>query len=195
MSNWREQVRRSVRQIAKDHGAWDIGETPRVPIPDDPLPPTPPDIFKKKYLTKKVIESERNRLYNIIMERIDYYLNTEYPSPKKYDRTNPSQWKESIRVEVIRVSRRWALQINFDEEIGLHPSYINEEEQPYGFVPFLMEFGWDIRDKIPYEAYRFTHFEGTHYLKDSINTFNEVNPYKVRVVVDQTLFNKYRAMG
>lgn len=127
----------------------------------------------------KTIEKEALRLEKYIKDAIQEYYNSY--QPKVYKRT--FAWMNSVRVGKPYIENGYVyIEIYFDKEYALHPS-IMKGNYPDGYVPWLMEVGWNIRDKVKIDKYRFTHFEGTHYIRKSIEKWEQENKYGLQVAV------------
>lgn len=120
---------------------------------------------------RKALDSEMQRLQRYLIEEINAYLDSYQPI--QYQRTGA--WLESIRVNPIQmVGNTYSISLTFDDEFAYHSSYLGND-QPDGYVPWLMEVGWDIRDKFGGRDNRFTRFEGSHYIKKAVERWNQDN--------------------
>ena len=129
---------------------------------------------------KSVLTKEAKRLENYLKEELEVYFNSY--TPTVYKRTGATV--RSIVVTEPRMinSFEWAIGITFDPSLANHPSYIGEN-QPEGYTPWLLEVGWDIRDKVGYDAPMFTHHPGTGYVTRAVERFNRENPYGLKITV------------
>jgi len=125
------------------------------------------------------LQSEAERLQKYLVEEIDDYYNDGSYKPKVYERTG--RWLESIKItSPIQIGNKFSISITFDESLANHPSWLGQED---GYVPWLMELGWDIRDKFNGADNRFTHFEGTHYIYRACQRWNRDNKFGFKITV------------
>lgn len=127
-----------------------------------------------------LMKSEARRLEEYIKTEISRYLSSY--TPVVYERT--MNWFNSLRVgePTINTSGSTQIRIYFDPVMAYHPSIIGEN-QPDGYVPWLMEVGWKLPESIQPGRYRFTYFEGTQVIKKAVERYNSSNPYGIRVNV------------
>ena len=132
---------------------------------------------KMNQIIAQLLREEVRRLEAYIKENINDYLNSYQPDV--YDRTG--NLLRSIRVGNPKATPDGVIvEIYFDRMLALHPSVMGPN-QPPGYVPWLIEVGWDIRDKVPFDRYNFTHFEGIHYVLNAIKRFEATNKYGIKV--------------
>ncbi|MGD6896093.1 hypothetical protein [Bacillus infantis] len=129
---------------------------------------------------KRILTSAAKQLERYMKEELDNYFNSYEPSV--YERT--SSTISSIKVGNPRkvTTNIWAIEITFDEELANHDSVMGSD-QPKGYTPWLLEVGWDIRDKVDFEAPMFTHHPGTEFVKKAVKKFNANNPHKLKISV------------
>lgn len=129
---------------------------------------------------KQVLMKEARRLEKYLKEELQSYYSSY--SPTVYQRTGNTV--DSLRVTPPRRlnNSEWSIGIEFDPSLANHYSYIGED-QPDGYTPWLLEVGWDIRDKIGYDAPMFTHHKGTKYITKAVERFNKDNPYGLKISV------------
>lgn len=127
---------------------------------------------------KKVLEEEAKRLEQLIKEEIVHYYNSY--KPVRYKRT--FNWLNSLRVDKPNIEgNKASIRIYFDDNLAYHPSVVSSD-QPKGYVPWLMESGWQVK-KMKKVIYRFTYFEGTHYIKNAIEKWQQTNQYGLKIAV------------
>ena len=127
----------------------------------------------------QMVGQELLKLERYIKDNINEYLNSY--SPEQYQRTGA--WLDSIYVtKATMASGLVTASIKFDDIQAYHPSVIGENQE-FGYVPMLMETGWDISDKIGRDTPMFAVHKGTHYIRDAVNKFNSKNKYGIKVSV------------
>jgi hypothetical protein len=128
---------------------------------------------------RKILSDAGKELEKLMIEELDIYF-ASY-QPKVYQRTGRTV--ESIRVgEPIKINiNQWQLNITFDESLANHPSVMGQED---GYVPWLLEVGWTIEDKVHPSRPMFTNHPGTHYIQKAVERFNANNPYGLIVTVE-----------
>jgi hypothetical protein len=129
---------------------------------------------------RKILTQEARRLERYMKEELQSYFNSYEPTV--YKRTG-----DTVRSIEVKEPRKlglnsWGIEIGFDEDLANHDSYIGDN-QPQGYTPWLLEVGWDIRDKIPYDAPMFTHHDGTQYISKAVERFNRSNPHGMVITV------------
>lgn len=139
-----------------------------------------------------ILSSEAKRLEKMIQARIDRYYSSYIP--KKYirreDRGLSDNWRNSLRVSRPKIGSDGMpfIHIYFDEMSSYHHS-VMYPPQPMGYVPWLMEVGWDITSKVSPPRAMFTHHPGTsyaggvRYIRSAVEAFNMLNPYGLEVMV------------
>lgn len=130
----------------------------------------------------KILKQEAERLERYIKEEINNYYRSYFPLI--YPRTE--NWLRSLRIGQPKINdndNTISMEIYFYEDLAYHPSIIDPDKHPMGYVPWLMEVGWHWRESIQPRRYRFSDFEGTHYIANAVKRFNEENPYKLQVMV------------
>jgi hypothetical protein len=129
----------------------------------------------------QIVKDELKILEQFIKEEIQNYK--ESYRPNQYIRTG--NWENSIYIEEpVLIGNKIIGKIKFND-LAYHKSYIGEN-QPDGFVPWLMEVGWNIESKVQPRRPRFTDYEGSNYISKAIKKFNNrpnVKKYKIRVNV------------
>lgn len=128
----------------------------------------------------RILNQEARRLEGYLKDELEKYFRSY--QPKVYERTGNTV--RSIRVGKPRkiMGGFWSIDIGFDDGLANHPSYIGSD-QPDGYTPWLLEVGWDIRNKIPYDAPMFTYHDGTQYITKAVQRFNRDNPHKFVISV------------
>jgi hypothetical protein len=127
----------------------------------------------------QLMRSELKKLEGYLKEEIEAYK-ASY-QPKVYVRTG--NWENSIRLNEPYIEGNTIVaKIDFDEDLANHPSVIGSD-QPDGFVPWLLETGWDINDKVQPRRPMFTDHPGTHYIKKAVDRFNAENRFWLKVNV------------
>ena len=117
----------------------------------------------------------------MIQEGIDEYYNDPINNPTWY--VIHFDWQTALDIMETKVTgQAISITIGFHPELAYHPSYLDEDKYEQGYVPWLMEVGWDIRDKI-HANNRFTHFKGIHYIKNAVKAFRKNNRYGLTVRV------------
>lgn len=139
------------------------------------------DAGKQKMLSdasvRKALNSELERLQRYLIEEINAYLNSY--SPVEYQRTGA--WLESIRVnEIQKVGNEYSASITFDDEFAYHDSLFEGEQ---GYVPWLFEVGWHWDQSKQPRIPRLSDFEGTHYIKRSVERWNQDNRFGFKIAV------------
>lgn len=129
---------------------------------------------------RKILKAAGKQLEGYLKDELNKYLDSY--TPKQYERTGNTV--RSIRVgDPKKISiNEWSLEIYFDDKLANHDSVMGSD-QPKGYTPWLLEVGWDIRDKVNYEAEMFTHHKGTKYISNAISKFNANNPHGLKVSV------------
>lgn len=137
---------------------------------------------------EQTMRQEAERLKNMIRRNINNYLTDPANFPKVYDRTD--QWMESLEQVPIKIEtngRLVTVTIGFNATMAWHDSIIHPSDQSQqGYVPWLMEQGWHSKKLEAYlhkEVYRFTRFDGIHYVKKAVEQFQASNPYKLIIEV------------
>ncbi|MEH7347215.1 hypothetical protein V7122_25645 [Bacillus sp. JJ1532] len=129
---------------------------------------------------RKILKDAGKQLEGYLKSELEAYF-TSY-TPVQYERSGNTV--KSIRVdEPKKISiNEWSLEIYFDDKLANHDSVMGSD-QPKGYTPWLLEVGWDVRDKVNYKAEMFTHHKGTQFVSKAINRFNANNPYGLMVSV------------
>ena len=137
-------------------------------------------VLNEQEIVRVLSEAGQELKRLMIAELETYYMSYE---PTVYKRTGATV--DSIEVgKPKKLSiNEWLLEITFDESKALHRSYIGED-QPDGYTPWLLEVGWDIRDKVQPERPMFTNHPGTHYITKAVNKFNASNKHNLKVTVE-----------
>jgi hypothetical protein len=85
--------------------------------------------------------------------------------------------------------------IGFNPSIATHPSIIHPNDSSQaGYVPWLMEEGWNaekLANSKGKDIYRFTWFDGIHYVKNAVEQFKSSNPYNL--IIEVYFENEYGA--
>ena len=129
---------------------------------------------------RQILTAAGKQLEGYLKDELNAYFNSY--SAKQYERTGNTV--KSIKVgspKKISINE-WCLEIYFDEGLANHDSVMGSD-QPKGYTPWLLEVGWDIRDKVNYEAPMFTHHDGTGYITKAVKRFNANNPHGLKVSV------------
>ncbi|MCM3394846.1 hypothetical protein M3651_20910 [Cytobacillus oceanisediminis] len=131
---------------------------------------------------KRILSSAARQLEKYMKNELDKYFNSY--TPQEYRRTGKTV--ESIKVGEPRKHsiNEWAIEIYFDEELVNHDSVMGD--QPKGYTPWLLEVGWDIRDKVDFDAPMFTHHPGTEFVKKAVRKFNATNPHRLKISVSHS---------
>lgn len=123
------------------------------------------------------------RLYDCIQYYIDqYYLKYE---PEVYNRTwyfQGSMYAENI-VDIRVEENQIKLSIRFNKDMSWHRNLWNSHDS---YVPFLMNNGWvapKLEQMIGGSIYRFTRFDGIHFIERGIQDFNKTNSLGIRIDV------------
>lgn len=129
----------------------------------------------------KILTEAGQELEKLMIAELNSYFDSY--SPTVYSRTGNTV--KSIRVGKPRkVSvNEWSLAITFDEGLANHRSYIGAD-QPDGYVPWLLEVGWNIEDKVQPSRPMFTNHHGTHYITNAVEKFNASNTHGLKVTVE-----------
>lgn len=127
-----------------------------------------------------ILRKEAARLELYMKEELEKYFQSY--QPKKYKRTGNTL--ESFRIEEPEAHEDGtaSIKITFDPALAYHPSVMDEETQPEGYTPWLLEVGWDISDKVPGKP-MFSEHPGVAYVKKAVERFNADNPYGLVVMV------------
>lgn len=143
---------------------------------------------KLKYDDGKTINaalrSEAKRLKQLIEKYIQQYYDSYYPI--EYDRTGAMG--KAVRVETNIDDLHIA--VYFDDS-AYHPSVFNS--QYLRFVPTLMDSGWAWKNQTV-SIYRFSFFEGEHFIQKAIDEFNQNNKYKFNITVESSYHPTYYSM-
>lgn len=131
-----------------------------------------------------VLRQESRRLKDFIAKYIQLYYVSYYPSV--YDRTE--EMLASLCVEP--QPKDMSIHIYFDDR-AYHPSAF-PNSMYLRFVPTLMDSGWAWKNQNP-SIYRFTYFEGEHFIEKAIMEFKKDNRYKLNVTVDSLFYHEYYA--
>jgi hypothetical protein len=128
-----------------------------------------------------ILTEAGQELEKLMIAELDSYFDSY--SPTVYSRTGNTV--KSIKVGKPRkVSvNEWSLAITFDEGLANHRSYIGAD-QPDGYVPWLLEVGWNIEDKVQPSRPMFTNHHGTHYITNAVEKFNASNTHGLKVTVE-----------
>ena len=132
----------------------------------------------------QIIESEAERLSNIIRQKInEYYMSYD---PKVYERTY--DMINSLQVEKSIVNgNEISVRVYFDDSAN-HPSVFGQED---GFSPWLINHGWRVQKGNHMNIEHFGYQKGARFIENAIAEFNKNNPYgfRIRVRVDVPDFN------
>jgi hypothetical protein len=126
------------------------------------------------------LEGAIRYLYQIIDNHIrEYYLSYE---PREYERTfdfMDSLYAENF-LQARVVGNRIELSVSFVDSMAYHYNF-NRKHKSY--IPILINCGWKapkLEQRIG-KVYRFTYYEGYHFIEKSIKQFNSQNPYGVYI--------------
>lgn len=127
---------------------------------------------------KQVLIEAGHELENLLKEELDsYFMSYE---PKVYKRTGNTlasiQFGQPRKLTI----NQWELDITFDETLANHPSVFGQEE---GYTPWLLNSGWKTKLDSTLNRDHFTRFQGTNYITNAVNRFNESNSYGLIVEV------------
>lgn len=128
----------------------------------------------------KILKQEAERLEQYIKEEINNYYNSY--EPKEYERTY--NWLKSLRIDEPKPNSDGtvSMEIYFDQDLAYHPSVMGKD-QPMGYVPWLLEVGWSIEEKVGFSRPMFTSHPGSRYIAKAVQRFNENNPHGLKVMV------------
>lgn len=124
----------------------------------------------------KVLEREGERLKGYLEEEVQNYYNSY--SPTVYTRTY--NFLNSVRITpVFQEGNNLTVKIYFDEGMATHDSIFGGED---GYVPTLLEYGWQVKsDKVP-NYYHLKYYEGFHFVDKAIEKYNRGNPNGFKIV-------------
>lgn len=125
---------------------------------------------------RNLLRREANRLLKLLQKYIDeYYASYQ---PVVYERTY--FFKHSLRYEDVKmVGDTMSVVIFFDEDFSTHESILGGKD---GFVPILLNDGY--RTKLQPPRYRFTHYDGFHFVEKAIEEYNATNSLGIRITVN-----------
>ena len=110
------------------------------------------------------------------LEKLVKYIEDELKNamswtPVIYNRTGNMQRSVYISKYPTIVNNIITGEISFLESLAWHDS-IMDEGQPQGYVPFLLEVGWDISSKTGKNRKNFDTHIGYHYIDKAVSRFN-----------------------
>lgn len=129
---------------------------------------------------KQNLEAAVDYLYDCVDMHIrEYYLSYE---PRVYNRTY--DFMDSLYAENFINARvkdnRIELSVSFRDSMAYHTNIFGDHES---YVPALINFGWKAPklESMIGSRYRFTYYEGYHFIEKAIRMFNRRNPYGVYI--------------
>ncbi len=129
-----------------------------------------------------ILEYEGKILYKYIIDEIHAYYNSY--DPVFYIRTY--NFISALRITpVIYNNNKLSLKVYFDEQMGTHPSIWLKGEP--GYVPILINYGWEWKHESVSKIlngkhiYRFSYYEGFHYIEKAISKYNMTNKYGFKI--------------
>jgi len=131
----------------------------------------------------QVLESETRRFADILQKNIDNYYSSYIPAV--YVRGNfGGNLKNSVSVNDICIfssnNKVITAEILINEN-AIHNSVLNNEPAN---AFWLINDGWHVKKDVWFkDIYRFGHFEGTDFVENSINEFNQSNKYGIIINV------------
>lgn len=150
-----------------------LGELSRF-LTGSPISDRSNQVDQKTYKNVMIIlEKAGKQLFTMVQDNIDAYYADPMFTPVKYQRTG--DWANSLRISDPVIEGDIAyITVYFDEALANHPSLWGGAD---GFVPWLMNVGWSINWSHSYRIPRLSDMEGTHYLSDAVEAFNNSNQY------------------
>ena len=126
-----------------------------------------------------ILRKEIYKLEQLMKEELQKYF--ESYQPVQYERTGATM--DSFRVgEPYIEGNSICAEITFDDVLANHPSVIGEDQE-FGYTPWLLSVGWDIRSKVLADIPMFTHHPGSQYITTAVSRYNRQNKYGIIVSV------------
>lgn len=128
----------------------------------------------------KILTEAGQELERYLKQELNAYFSSY--DPVVYKRTG-----DTVKSIMVGVPRKvgvdeWSLEITFNESLANHPSYI-ADDQPDGYVPWLLHSGWRNKLDSTLDIENFTRFKGTNYITKAVDKFNASNKHGLRVQV------------
>lgn len=129
---------------------------------------------------KRELIKEAKRLQGYLREELQSYFNS-YDAAETYHRRTGDTIR-SVKVGAPKKTELgfWSIEVYWDDNLAYHNSVLGGEK---GHTGFLLNYGWDIRDKMPYEIPNFTHFEGVYYIEKAIERWNKENKLGMKITI------------
>jgi len=113
------------------------------------------------------------------LEKLVRYLKDELKkafswTPEEYERTGNMQNSIYISKYPKIVNNVITGEISFLENLAWHKSRMGEG-QPKGYIPFLINVGWDISSSTGHHRMNFDIHPGYHYIEKAVGRFNKEN--------------------
>lgn len=137
---------------------------------------------KKGESLNNIIKKEGKRFQRILQKHINAYYDSYYPTV--YHRTHAMQSSLRIETDITNLS----IGVYFDDTAWHMPTV--GSSQYLRFVPTLIDTGWEWKNA-PHPIYRFTYWDGAHFIKEAIDEFYQNNPYNLTISVESYFNTEY----
>ena len=132
--------------------------------------------LKNGMTMEQILRQEAERLRQCIQDRIDEIY--DIYQPRVYQRTYAFQ--SSLYVDdVVRIDtigKKLTIRLLFNDN-AYHPSLWGGDK---GYLPSLLNDGWSWKNS-NIDIYRFSNFDGYHFLENAVDDYNQDNPYGIKV--------------
>jgi len=131
---------------------------------------------------EEVLKSETKRLKKCIIDELQNYYNTYDPVYLQYRTENLLDALElDDNVRISGVGNTLSVYLNFNHDMSYNPSILGGDE---GYTPYLLNYGWKWENQPSTPIYRFSYFDGIHFLENARKKFEEQNPYGIKVNIE-----------
>jgi hypothetical protein len=138
----------------------------------------------KMLLNKDNIKIALKQAGELLRESIQIYIDEFYDSyfPSTYVRTY--NFENSLEISPVKSDGIvHSIGIYFNQDLATHPSLWGGED---GYLPFLLNDGWQWKNHSEVDIYRFSHYDGFHFIEKGIQRFNSLNRWGFKIILSKT---------
>lgn len=128
----------------------------------------------------KRMENYAERLKRAVQRQIDGYYDSY--SPKVYDRKD--WFRKSLEMNIKKTNNNIEIVIGFNNKYAWHPSIIKkyrDTNRYRGYVPILLDMGWEWKSMPPKIKHRFHWYEGYSFMEEAIQSVAQYKPTGLEV--------------
>ncbi len=119
----------------------------------------------------------------LLKDCIQIYIDEFYQSYEPHIYTRTYDFQNSLRISPVSSNGIvHTIGVYFDQDMATHPSLWGGED---GYLPFLLNDGWKWKNDTT-NIYRFSHYDGFHFIEQGIERFNSLNKWKFKIILSKT---------